>query len=180
MIQVIIKKIIFTAIKMSKVVETNPEDLKKFLGGGVDPKTEQKRQGVLNQFKGFCTTKTYNFDELIQNCRDGMPEGKKKLETTIVEYLAGLRVYDKKTKTMDRPKVSTVDLKRSFLKTELSKLTGMEFSSKTAFPTLAAGTTGVKRQLKKEGRGDVKHHKPLPQEALLKLRQLIGETQQVK
>ena len=136
---------------MSKVVETTQADLKVMLDGGVNPATVKKREKVLDQFKEFIKARGQSFEQLIEDAKSFV-HGKTLLETTFVEYLAGLRILEKATKQMIRPKVSYLDLKRSFLKTELSKLTGIDFSSKTACPTLAAGTSGVKKQLKKEGK----------------------------
>ena len=84
------------------------------------------------------------------------------LQRVMVAYFKGIRVKDKITKELISPKGSYLAAKMSFLKCEINRLTGYDFSNAGLYSKLKNGTKAIKKKIKEEGRADVTHHPKIP------------------
>ena len=92
---------------MVRTVETSVEDNKKLLDEGGNAKaTIKQKERTLKEFREWVTKKgDHDWENLIATSKTN-EDSKKKLEDLSINYLNSIRVLDKDTNTLERPKVN--------------------------------------------------------------------------
>ena len=88
------------------------------------------------------------------------------VENEMIKFLEGLRVKDKKTNELVRPKGSYFEFNKSMLKTSLIKLTGFDFNNTTMFSKLEQAINAIRGRIKAAGRAELDHFPEIPSETL--------------
>ena len=91
---------------MVKTVETSAEDTKKLVAeGGNAQSTLLAKEKAFQDFRKWITnSKEEDLDQLISSAKENN-DSKNQLEALCLEYLNSIRVLDKGTKNLLRPKV---------------------------------------------------------------------------
>lgn len=92
---------------MVRTVETSVEDNKKLLDEGGNAKaTIKQKERTLKEFREWVTKKgDHDWENLIATSKTN-EDSKKTLEDLSINYLNSIRVLDKDTNTLERPKVN--------------------------------------------------------------------------
>ena len=158
---------------MSSNVELNDDQLEDLINsGGLKQVTLDKREAVIKKFKTYIA-KNYEeaYEEIIQD--------KSKVQKVMIRYLETLRVDKKGSKETVRPKSLYFQAILSHLKVGLAQERWFDFSNKIEFNQLYKGVSAIKKNIKSEGRGNVKHTKAIPQDTLLLIFGLLANVQAV-
>ena len=143
---------------MTTVIKPPEEELDDLMEhSGTTEETKKKKRQELDGFKKFVANNypDVDFDEDLLKDTD-------MLQRVMVAYFKGIRVKDKTTKELISPKGSYLAAKMSFLKCEINRLTGYDFSNAGLYSKLKNGTKAIKKKIKEEGRADVTHHPKIP------------------
>ena len=136
----------------------------------VDEKTLKRRNSFLIKFKSYV-------DETSDETWENINKDKETLERHFISYLATFRVKKKGTDDLIRPKMLYFENILSHLKSALSTESGYDFTNKHTFPKLFKAVPQLKRKIKNEGRGNVKHTPPVPEETLKAIYDLLANVQ---
>lgn len=156
---------------MSSNVEMNDDQFEELINsGGLKKATTEKRNKVLTKFKTYIAQNSDEaYEEIILD--------KAKIQKAMIMYLETLRVTKKGTDDALRPKSLYFQTTLSHLKMALGKETGFDFSNKVDFEQLYKGVSATKRNIKADGRGNVKHTRPIPPDTLLAIFGLLANVQ---
>ena len=97
------------------------------------------------------------------------------VERLLISHLAGLRVTVGGEQV--RPKTLYFENILSHLKTALSSETGFDFANRNTFPNLYLSVPQLKKKIKQDGRGNVSHTKPVPNETLVLIYEQLSYVQ---
>ena len=97
------------------------------------------------------------------------------VERLLISHMAGLRVTVGGEQV--RPKTLYFENILSHLKTALSSETGFDFANRNTFPNLYLSVPQLKKKIKQDGRGNVRHTPPVPDETLKAIYELLSIVQ---
>ena len=137
----------------------NGTELNPLTGNFLKKATFHRRNQNVEKFKNWMAeNKGVCFDDLLTNPTD--------LELAVVTFLNEFTIFDRKTQQQLRPKVAYLDAVRSHLKNELNALTGFDLGNRARFPVFANSISGIKKQLKQDGRHKTNHYEEIPNDTL--------------
>lgn len=156
---------------MSSNVELTEDELEGLINsGGLKETTLKKRRVFLDKFKIYVADKSN--EPFLEVMKD-----KSKLEDIMIRYLETIRITKKGTNEKVRPKALYFENILSHLKNGLSSDTGFDLNNRTLFAKLYKGINAIRRNIKAEGRGNVRHTPVIPQSTLQAIFALLAIVQ---
>ena len=161
---------------MTSRSKTTDEELKELISGGnLKPETLRRQRSVLANFKQDLSDANVQLEDI--------KDDPKAMSKHISMYLNNIRVAKARTgpdkNVMIRPKTGYLAVTFSHLKSALREFCTFDFNNKNQFPELALAVSGIKRTLKREGRGNTKHTPHLPEDVLMAIYSLFANLQEV-
>ena len=161
---------------MTSRSKTTDDELQELIaGGGLKPDTLAKQKSVLAKFKEGLEEDNVKLEDI--------KDDKQLMSNHISKYLNNIRVAKGRTgedkNVMIRPKTGYLMVILSHLKSSLRGTCTFDFNNKTEFPDLHKAVSGIKRTIKKAGRGNTRHTPNLPEDVLMAIYSLFADLQEV-
>ena len=157
---------------MSSNVNITEDEIEGLINsGGVKEETIKKRKIVLDRFNIYIADQKEPLGEVMND--------KSRVERLLLKYLESLRITKRGTSEKVRPKALYFENILSHLKSELTVQTGFDFTNRALFPELYKGINGIRRNIKGEGRGNVRHTPEIPQSTLQAIFGLLSIVQAI-